>query len=137
MDDLTKQLVALQRQVDNLIKPEVLNTAGIAQLAFVRSFEWNNIADDTAVSIAITAGVNRFFFAINANGGEYFLGVCPYQSVVSIASSGFSVVAGNGTLAGTTGPDTFINVRANNDTIYIENRSGGARNFSIFRFGGD
>lgn len=89
------------------------------------------LADDTAYNFGAPTLGNRFIFGLVANAGEYFWGVCTYNGIVAFNSSGFAVVAGGGTLAGTTGPDGSINVRDNNGSLYVENRRGSARNIGV------
>ena len=95
------------------------------------------ILDDTAVAQQTMAAGNRFLFGCVANAAEYFFGVCTYNAIATIANSGFSVVAGGGTLTGTTGPDGTINLRDNNGQLYIENRRGSQRNVGFTAFGSD
>ena len=101
-----------------------------------KSSEILGMADDTAIAMPIYS--NRYFFTINTNATDYFLGVNNYGAIATIATAGsISVVGGNGTLAGTTGTDGRINIRASNQIIYIENRSGSPRNIGYAAFGSD
>lgn len=95
------------------------------------------VANNAAVNAGTIAVGNRYFVVINVNGTEYFFGVVTYNGITSIASNGFSVVSGGGTLSGTTGGSGTINVRDQNGVLYIENRRGGSRNIGWFFFGAD
>ena len=116
-----------------------LRSTGSAWESAFNSFKSSEIlgmADDTAIAMPIYS--NRYFFTINTNATDYFLGVNNYGAIATIATAGsISVVGGNGTLAGTTGTDGRINIRASNQIIYIENRSGSPRNIGYAAFGSD
>lgn len=95
------------------------------------------LADDTATSFSAIPIGNRFIYGIVVNDGSYFWGVCTYNGNTSFNNSGFSIVAGAGTLTGTTGPDGTMNVRDNAGVLYVENRRGGSRTFGIVYIASD
>lgn len=116
----------------------LLDVAGVAVAKQFLSYRVSGLADDTATSTAPSALSNRywFFFATNS-ASHYFLGLVTFGAIVTVVNSGCSVVAGNGTLAGTTGPDGTVNLRASNQTLYIENRVAGPLNLGVMIAGGD
>lgn len=95
------------------------------------------IADDTAVSVAANPIGNRFTFFIDGNGNQNFEGVDTFNAITTYHNTGFSVVAGGGTLAGTTGPDGTINLRDDNGVLYIENRTGGSLTIGVVKICSD
>lgn len=108
-------------------KVDINGAMGVKQIVHSRY----TLADDTATSIAAIPIGNRFIFGIVVNSGAYFWGVCTFNGITAFSSSGFSVVAGGGTLAGTSGPDGTMNARDDNGVLYIENRSGGSATFGV------
>lgn len=104
----------------------VANPPGMVVTPMLNRTLINNpqFADDTAKSFSIA---NRSFIFITNNGEAYFSGHLPYNNTINTFrnSGAFSVVAGGGTLTGTTGPDGTINLRMGTGTFYIENRLGG------------
>lgn len=111
-------------------------TSAIVSPQFL-SHRVTGLADDGVTSTNPSAVSARYWFFFITNNAEYFLGLVTFGAITQIANSGCSVVAGNGTLSGTTGPDGTLNLRANNQTLYIENRLGGARNLGAMIAGGD
>lgn len=112
---------------------EILRSAGVIQ-GNQSYTDRATMSDDTAIAAANPSVGSRYAFMIVVSGQEFLMGVNIYQSISVFNSSAFSNVAGNGTLGGTTGPDGTMNVRANNSTLYIENRRGSVRNVGWFLF---
>lgn len=106
-----------------------------------------NIANNAAVTLSITA-TPRLMFAISANtqprgGGGLVWGNsagAPNLNVVAQSYTGAGAqivtVSGAGTLDGTTGPSGSLNIRSNNGTLSIENRTGGTGTYGVIVFEG-
>lgn len=105
------------------------------------SIKHNNVTlpDDTAAYIQFT-GIQYGLFALASNipaGGACLalFRAGDASAMVTILSSTGTVVGGSGTLAGTTGPDGQLNIRARADgvvsRIAFENRTGAQRVYII------
>lgn len=109
-----------------------LGANGYGGFALQRNPGDEQLADDQVTTFA-APGMNRFLATIATNGEEYCEIWCPYNGTITLIhnSGAFNAVAGAGTLAGTTGTDGKINLRMSTGTLYIENRIGSARHYSL------
>ncbi len=96
------------------------------------------LADDQAAYIAFAVDTSRGVAVFQANaaaGGSgivaFRVGTSAYTSL--LASTGVTVTVGTGTLAGTTGTDTHLTIRADTATnrLYVENRTGATRTYGF------
>lgn len=101
----------------------------------------SGVADDAAFSIVTPANYGiLFLMAANLNtiaGAAFFRCQSGFAAQCALIASGPSTIVATTTdtvLAGTTGTDGKVTIspHATNGLIYIENRSGGTRNFSYF-----
>lgn len=124
----------------------VLGTAGLTTVkaAIGERLFPGTIADDTAVALNVGTSIQVGLCDIIGATDSAGVGICRFRttataSMAIIAQVGtkINIVAGDGTLAGTTGPDTFLNVRTDSagGNLYLENRTGTGRSYvvNIFR----
>ena len=105
-----------------------------------------NIQDDEATSFDISNGdgelITAALISIVGNSDEAGFGELrvrarnsPSITIGWQVGSVINVVTGDGTLTGTTGPDGTLNVRSDSDgNMYLENRTGFVKAYSIFVF---
>lgn len=92
------------------------------------------IADDTATSFT-PAALGGMIFVTATGAGTVFMGSALFRAasggnssmVAGTKGANFDVTTTDGTLAGTTGTDGNITIRATTSAIYVENRSGASR----------
>lgn len=102
----------------------------------------NTVLDDTARTIAISGATNKFCVLIIPNGTAGGCGLVwanasgsPSVEILFQVGSTIEVVAGSGTLAGTTGTDGKLNVRTDGSgNFYIENRTAATRGYTLYIF---
>jgi hypothetical protein len=105
---------------------------------------WNywlvTLADDGASSFtlpAVSAALVRTRVTVLSDGGVTFAGVVVVDAdsggaAVSIQGGGAGLESTTGALAGTTGTDVKVTLSAHTDgKIYLENRSGQSRDFTV------
>jgi hypothetical protein len=106
------------------------------------------MADDTAAYINMGVATRGVFFITGntlAGGVAMVAFRCgdanAHATIMSSASGGPTVTGGTGTLAGTTGTDTHLTIRADTATnrVYVENRTGASRtyNYAFLALNGD
>ena len=96
------------------------------------------LADDEAAYIQFTADATRGIAVFGGNVAAAGSGVVSFRVQTSayataVASAGATVTVGTGTLAGTTGTDTHLTIRADtaSNRLYVENRTGAARDYGF------
>jgi hypothetical protein len=94
--------------------------------------------DDQAAYMQFTASAARGLMLLGANTRAAGSAVVAFRVgasafVHTLASVGATVTVGTGTLAGTTGTDTHLTIRADTATnrLYIENRTGATRDYGV------
>lgn len=97
-----------------------------------------SLNDDQAAYLTFSA-VTRGIITISGNTAAAKGGIVHFRvgdgsnHATVMSSSGANVTGTTGTLAGTTGTDTHLTIAADNATnrLYIENRTGGARSYTL------
>lgn len=107
-------------------------------------YDAGTINDDTAVEVVIggTNGGLLFLVGNTVAAGVALLFIRTNSTVtaevITQASSGVvTVVAGDGSLSGTTGADTKLNIKMDSSatpSLWVENRTGAARGYGIYVF---
>lgn len=130
-------IAAIRRQLAALSADVTTAEAAIDSLELYHSTNLT-LADDQAAYIEFSADATRGLAVIAPNTAAAGSAIVSFRVQTSafaslVASVGATVTVGTGTLAGTTGTDTHLTIRANtaNNRLYIENRTGAARDYGI------
>lgn len=131
-------VAALRRQLDSLSAQVGSAEGGLAGLTASLTPATLTLNDDQAAYIQFTADAVRGVAVFGGNAAAAGSGVIAFRVqtfafVTAIATAGATVTVGTGTLAGTTGTDTHLTIRADTATnrLYIENRTGAARDYGF------
>lgn len=107
-------------------------------------YDFGFLNDDTAtgVVVGISSGMVALLVgnSVAASNGLVFcrtLATVDAGIIVQAGGSTVAIVAGDGTLSGTTGPDGQLNIRmdsSNGGRIWIENRTGALRAYTMYLY---
>ena len=147
--DATVATTAGRALIDDATAGDQRTTLGVNTTVNLASnigmlFNTGTMADDTAIELVIGGLLGSVVMLIGnvtaAGAGNLFvrtLATVNIEILFQASSLALAVVAGDGSLTGTTGTDGKTNLRADSSAVpslWVENRTGSARSYSIYVF---